>query len=156
MSKYRRFRGFVSLNINIKLLSNTAKIPTAGSDGAAGRDLYADIPRVIKIRPGAVKLIPTGIAMEIPNGYFGAIYPRSGLAVKNGLRLANCTAIIDEDYRGEIFVALINDSDEIQKIERGMRIAQIVIQKYEFPEFMEEGELTNTVRGVNGLGSTGR
>lgn len=144
------------MEIKIKLLTETAKIPTAGSDGAAGRDLYADIKRATRIRPGGVKLIPTGVAMEIPHGYFGAIYPRSGLAIKNGLRLSNCTAVIDEDYRGEIIVALTNDSDEPQKITRGMRVAQIVIQKYEFPEFMETDELEDTYRGSGGFGSTGK
>ena len=144
------------MEIKIKLLTETAKIPTAGSDGAAGRDLYADIKRATRIRPGGVKLIPTGVAMEIPHGYFGAIYPRSGLAIKNGLRLSNCTAVIDEDYRGEIIVALTNDSDEPQKITRGMRVAQIVIQKYEFPEFMEADELEDTYRGSGGFGSTGK
>lgn len=144
------------MEIKIKLLTETAKIPTAGSDGAAGRDLYADIKRATRIRPGGVKLIPTGVTMEIPHGYFGAIYPRSGLAIKNGLRLSNCTAVIDEDYRGEIIVALTNDSDEPQKITRGMRVAQIVIQKYEFPEFMEADELEDTYRGSGGFGSTGK
>ena len=144
------------MEIKIKLLTETAKIPTAGSDGAAGRDLYADIKRATRIRPGGVKLVPTGVAMEIPHGYFGAIYPRSGLAIKNGLRLSNCTAVIDEDYRGEIIVALTNDSDEPQKITRGMRVAQIVIQKYEFPEFMEADELEDTYRGSGGFGSTGK
>ena len=144
------------MEIKIKLLTETAKIPTAGSDGAAGRDLYADIKRATRIRPGGVKLIPTGVAMEIPHGYFGAIYPKSGLATKNGLRLSNCTAVIDEDYRGEIIVALTNDSDEPQKITRGMRVAQIVIQKYEFPEFMEADELEDTYRGSGGFGSTGK
>ena len=144
------------MEIKIKLLTETAKIPTAGSDGAAGRDLYADIKRATRIRPGGIKLIPTGVAMEIPHGYFGAIYPKSGLATKNGLRLSNCTAVIDEDYRGEIIVALTNDSDEPQKITRGMRVAQIVIQKYEFPEFMEADELEDTYRGSGGFGSTGK
>ena len=144
------------MEIKIKLLTETAKIPTAGSDGAAGRDLYADIKRATRIRPGGVKLIPTGVAMEIPHGYFGAIYPRSGLAIKSGVRLSNCTAVIDEDYRGEIIVALTNDSDEPQKITRGMRVAQIVIQKYEFPEFMEADELEDTYRGSGGFGSTGK
>ena len=144
------------MEVKVKLLTNTAKMPTAGSDGAAGRDLYADIPRATRIRPGGIKLIPTGIAMEIPPGYFGAIYPRSGLAIKNGLRLSNCTAVIDEDYRGEIIVALTNDSEVPQKITRGMRIAQIVIQKYEVPEFMETDELDETDRGSGGFGSTGK
>ena len=139
------------MEIKIKFLSDTAKMPTAGSDGAAGRDLYADIPRATRIRPGGIKLVPTGIAMEIPHGYFGAIYPISGLAIKNGIRLSNCTAVIDEDYRGEIVVALTNDSDEPQKITRGMRVAQIVIQKYEFPEFMEVVELDETDRGSGGF-----
>lgn len=143
------------MTIKIKLLTDTAKAPTAGSSGAAGRDLYADIKRKIAIRPGGLKLIPTGVAMEIPQGCFGAIYPRSGLAIKKGLRLANCTAVIDEDYRGEIVVALMNDSDETQVIMPGMRIAQIVIQRYESVEFEEVDELSNTERGEGGLGSTG-
>lgn len=143
------------MTVKIKLLTNTAIMPTAGSDGAAGRDLYADIRRKTRIRPGAVKLIPTGVAMEIPHGCFGAIYPRSGLATKNGLRLANCTAVIDEDYRGEIIVALYNDSDEFQTVEKGMRIAQIVLQRYESAVFEQVEDLEETVRGAKGFGSTG-
>lgn len=143
------------MTVKIRLLTETAKVPTAGSDGAAGRDLYADIRKRTSIRPGAVKFIPTGISIELPPGFFGAIYPRSGLASKNGLRLANCTAVIDEDYRGEIIVALYNDSDAPQIVTKGMRIAQIVIQKYEDPEFEIVKELSNTSRGKGGFGSTG-
>ena len=144
------------MTVKIKLLTDTAKVPTAGSDGAAGRDLYADIRRKVTIRPGGVKLVPTGVSMEIPVGCFGAIYPRSGLSVKNGLRLANCAAVIDEDYRGEIIVALYNDSEETQTITKGMRIAQIVIQRYEPAEFEVTDSLDDTDRGSGGFGSTGR
>lgn len=143
------------MTVKIKLLTETAKVPTAGSDGAAGRDLYADIRRKTTIRPGAMKFIPTGISIELPLGCFGAIYPRSGLASKSGLRLANCTAVIDEDYRGEIIVAMYNDSDIPQVVTKGMRIAQLVIQRYEEPEFEVVKELSDTNRGDNGFGSSG-
>lgn len=143
------------MEIKIKLLTETAKIPTAGSDGAAGRDLYADIKRKTAIRPGGIKLIPTGVSMEIPEGCFGAVYPRSGLAIKNGLRLANCTGIIDCDYRGEIIVALHNDSEETQTITKGMRIAQIIIQRYEDVDFEVVEDLNWSERGFNRFGSTG-
>lgn len=143
------------MEIKIKKLTKTAKVPYTGTPGSAGRDLYADIASEVIIDPGHVKLIPTGIAIEIPPGYFGAVYPRSGLAFKQGLRLANCTAVIDEDYRGNIIVALYNDSDDAQVIFPGMRIAQIVFQKYEDPDFDVVEDLNWSERGFNGFGSTG-
>lgn len=152
------------MEVKVKLLSKTAQLPTRGSAYAAGYDLRADVMSMsnggtpiknIRIPRGATVVIPTGIAMEIPSGYFGAIYPRSGLATKQGLRLANCTAVIDEDYRGEVKVALFNDSDSDRIIEHGDRIAQMVIQPYLSVEWTLADELEDTERGSGGFGSTG-
>ena len=135
-----------------------AKVPERGSKFSAGRDIAACIPdleRVI-IYPGETVKIPSGLAVKIPDGYFGGIYARSGLSTKQGLRPANCTGIIDSDYRGEIIVALHNDSNEIRVIEHGQRIAQLVIQPYLNVEFEEVGKLENTERGENGFGSSGK
>ena len=127
--------------------------PKRGSTGAAGWDIYS--PYETYILPGTYKTVPTGIAMEIPEGYFGAIYPRSGLASKKGLRLSNCVGVIDEDYRGEVGVPLYNDSPETQYIQAGERIAQLIIQPYMTIEFSEVEELSDTTRGEGGFGSTG-
>ena len=134
-----------------------AKVPERGSKFSAGRDIAACIPdleRVI-IHPGETVKIPSGLAVKIPDGYFGGIYARSGLSTKQGLRPANCTGIIDSDYRGEIIVALHNDSNEIRVIEHGQRIAQLVIQPYLNVEFEEVDKLENTERGLGGFGSSG-
>lgn len=134
-----------------------AKVPERGSKYAAGYDLSACIPdleRVI-IHPGETVKIPSGLAVKIPDGYFGGIYARSGLSTKQGLRPANCTGIIDSDYRGEIIVALHNDSNEIRVIEHGQRIAQLVIQPYLNVEFEEVDKLEETERGDGGFGSSG-
>ena len=134
-----------------------AKVPERGSKFAAGYDLSACIPdleRVI-IHPGETVKIPSGLAVKIPDGYFGGIYARSGLSTKQGLRPANCTGIIDSDYRGEIIVALHNDSNEIRVIEHGHRIAQLVIQPYLNVEFEEVDKLEETERGDGGFGSSG-
>lgn len=134
-----------------------AKVPERGSKYAAGYDLSACIPdleRVI-IHPGETVKIPSGLAVKIPDGYFGGIYARSGLSTKQGLRPANCTGIIDSDYRGEIIVALHNDSNEIGVIEHGQRIAQLVIQPYLNVEFEEVDKLEETERGDGGFGSSG-
>lgn len=134
-----------------------AKVPERGSKYAAGYDLSAYIPdleRVI-IHPGETVKIPSGLAVKIPDGYFGGIYARSGLSTKQGLRPANCTGIIDSDYRGEIIVALHNDSNEIRVIEHGQRIAQLVIQPYLNVEFEEVDKLEETERGDGGFGSSG-
>lgn len=134
-----------------------AKVPERGSKFAAGYDLSACIPdmeRVI-IHPGDTVKIPTGLAIETPEGYFGGIYARSGLSTKQGLRPANCTGVIDSDYRGEIIVALHNDSHEIRIVEHGQRIAQLVIQPHLNVEFEEVDKLENTERGEGGFGSSG-
>ena len=141
--------------MNIKKLTSTAIIPTRGSEKAAGYDLYADTDSVVEIKPHKTKKINTGIAIMIPNGYYGAIVARSGLSTKKGLRPANCTGIIDSDYRGDIIVALHNDSDEVQTIEPHERIAQLVICPFLSVEFNEVDELDETERGENGFGSTG-
>ena len=141
------------MKINIKKLEPEAIIPTKGSDAAAGVDLYA--PRALVIHPGSNGIINTGLAIEIPDGYFGAIFARSGMATRKGLRPANCVGVIDSDYRGEIIVVLHNDTDIIRPVQEGDRIAQLVILPYEKIEFSEVEELTDTHRGDGGFGSTG-
>lgn len=142
------------MKVNIKKLNSNAVIPTKGSEFAAGCDLYATVTSEI-IPAGQTRLIGTGIAMEIPEGYVGLVYARSGLATKRGLRPANCVGVIDSDYRGEIMVALHNDNKEAQAIHIGDRIAQIVIAPYLSVEFNEVDELNDTDRGEGGFGSTG-
>lgn len=149
------------MNINIKKLNDSAIIPTRGSEYAAGYDLYAGcadektLTETNVIKPYGTMKIHTGLAMEIPEGYFGAIFARSGMATKRGLRPANCVGVIDSDYRGEIIVALRNDSDTEQVITSGERIAQIVIMPYPPIEFNEVNSLEDTERGDGGFGSTG-
>ena len=142
-------------NINIKKLNPDATIPTYGSDFAAGADLYACLFAPITIEPGETFMVKTGISLEIPEGYAGLIYARSGLASKRGLAPANKVGVIDSDYRGEIIVALHNHSMNPQKIEPNERIAQLVITPYVQANFNETAELSNTDRGVGGFGSTG-
>lgn len=141
--------------VNIKKLTETAKAPTRGSDQAAGYDLYADSDRAITIQPHETVMVNTDLSMAIPNGYFGAIFARSGLAAKRQLRPGNCVGVIDSDYRGPIIVALHNDSDEARVIDPYERIAQIVIMPYLGVEFVEADNLDDTVRGSGGFGSTG-
>ncbi len=138
-------------------LNSAAKTPTYGSARAAGADLYACTGgETVTFAPGETKLIHTGIALEIPEGYVGLIYARSGIATKRGLAPANKVGVIDSDYRGEIMVSLFNQSGEEQQIEDGERIAQLVITPYLSVSFEEAGELTDTARGESGFGSTGR
>lgn len=143
-------------NVAVKKLREDAVIPTYGSEYAAGADLYACIDEVVEFEPGETKLIPTGLAMEIPVGYAGLIYARSGLASKKGLAPANKVGVVDADYRGEIMVALHNHSTEKKSIEPKERIAQLVIAPYLTAVFNETDELNDTVRGEGGFGSTGR
>ncbi len=143
------------MQICFKKLSGTAKMPTRGSDGAAGYDLYADLEAPKTIMPGETVKINTNIAVAIPAGYFGGVYARSGLSIKRGLRPGNCTGVIDEDYRGNVIVALHNDNIDPQDVQPGERIAQLIIQKYEEVEFIEAEELEDTTRGAGGFGSTG-
>ena len=141
--------------MNIKKLNPNAIIPTYGSECAAGADLYACIESPVTIEPGQTVFISTGLAMEIPEGYAGFIYARSGLSCKRGLAPANKVGVVDADYRGEITVALRNHSDEPKTIEVNERIAQIVIAPFVHVAFDEVDELSDTVRGAGGFGSTG-
>lgn len=144
------------MNIKVKKLNNNATIPTRGSEYAAGYDLYACIDKPITIPAHCTEKIGTGLAVELPNGYFGAVFARSGLATKQGLRPANCVGVCDEDYRGEYTVALHNDTDEAKLIMPSERIAQLVVMPYLSVEFDEVEELSDTKRGCDGFGSTGK
>lgn len=144
------------MKINIKKLNNLAKIPSHGSAYSAGYDLYAAIDHSVTIAPHTTVKIGTGLAMELPEGYFGAIFARSGLATKNGIRLGNDVAVIDSDYRGEYIVALHNDFDIPYTINSQDRIAQLVVLPYLPLEFEVAVELSKTERGAGGFGSTGK
>ena len=143
------------MKVNIKKLNPNAVIPTYGSPYAAGADLYACIDEEIVIEPGQTVLIKTGLAIELEIGYMALIYARSGLASKRGLAPANKVGVVDCDYRGEIMVALHNHSTVAQTVAKGERIAQMVIAPYITAEFNEVDELSQTVRGAGGFGSTG-
>ena len=142
--------------IVVKKLRPNAVMPTYGSAWAAGADLYACLEAPVIIAPGKTVLIPTGLAMEIPVGFAGLIYARSGLSVKRGLAPANKVGVIDADYRGEFMVALLNHGSESQTVCHGERIAQRVITPVFTPGFLEVEELSDTVRGEGGFGSTGK
>ena len=143
------------MNVQIKRLNETAKIPTRGSSSAAGYDLFANLDSSMEVPPQSTVSIGTGLAISIPEGYFGAVFARSGLATKQGLRPSNCVGCIDSDYRGEIIVALYNDSNEPRVIQPNDRIAQLVIMPFLAVEFEETEELDETARGNQGFGSTG-
>lgn len=143
--------------IHIKKINPNATIPTRGSQYAAGYDLYACIDGgEVTIDPHSTQKIGTGLAIAVPNGYFGAIFARSGLASKEGLRPANCVGVADSDYRGEYIVALHNDSNTPRTVKHGDRIAQLVIMPHLSVEFCESQELDETDRGSGGFGSTGK
>ena len=140
----------------IKKLNDLAKLPAYGSVYSAGADLYAATDEPVAVPPGATVFIGTGIAAEIPQGYVGLVYARSGLACKRGLAPANKVGVIDSDYRGEIKVALHNHSQTLQTVEAGERIAQMIVAPFLKCEFEEVCELTDTARGEGGFGSTGK
>ena len=142
--------------VQIKRLTESARLPERGSAYAAGYDLYADILENVEIAPHEARMIKTGLSVAIPAGYFGGIYARSGLASKEGLRPANCVGVIDADYRGELMVSLRNDSDTVRTVTPEERIAQLVIQPFLETEFEEVDELSETERGSGGFGSTGK
>ena len=146
----------MSFPMNIKKLNENARIPTYGSEFAAGADLYACLDADVTIAPAETLLIHTGLAMQIPEGLVGLIYARSGLASKKGLAPANKVGVIDSDYRGEIMVALHNHGTIPQTISDGERIAQIVFAPYYAAEFSVVDELDDTTRGSGGFGSTGK
>ena len=131
-------------------------MPTYGSDGAAGADLYACLEESVTVEPGKTAFIPTGLSMEIPEGTAGLIYARSGLACKRGLAPANKVGVIDSDYRGEFMVVLHNHGNQVQSISHGERIAQLVITPILTPAYEEVDELTDTQRAAGGFGSTGK
>ena len=143
------------MRLNIKRLTKTAKIPARGSEMAAGYDLYADTTDVIEIPPHGTVMVSTGITIEIPEGYFGAIFARSGMARERGLRPANCVGVVDPDYRGAWMIAVHNDTDQPKTVEAGERIAQMVVMPYLNIDFEEVEELSETKRGGGGFGSTG-
>lgn len=142
--------------IRVKLLKKNAMLPTYGSIGAAGADLYACLDSDLTINPGESAFVPTGLAMEIPKGFAGLIYARSGLACKRGLAPANKVGVIDSDYRGEFMVVLYNHGQQIQTIQHGERIAQLVITPILAPMYTEVDELMDTERAAGGFGSTGK
>lgn len=145
----------MNTQVRIKKLNPKAIIPTYGSQFSAGADLYACTDTEVTIEPGKTVLIPTGLSFEIPAGFAGLIYARSGLATKKGLAPANKVGVIDADYRGEVMVSLYNQSDMPQTIEPGERLAQMVITPFLKADFCVSDELSDTVRGSGGFGSTG-
>ena len=142
--------------IRVKKLRSEATLPTYGSTAAAGADLYACLEKEVTIPAGKTVFIPTGLAMEIPSGCAGLIYARSSMGTKRGLAPANKVGVIDSDYRGEVMVALHNHSQDDQTVQPGERVAQLVITPVFTPGFEETDDLTDTVRGIGGFGSTGR
>lgn len=143
-------------SIKVKKLREQAILPTYGSSGAVGADLYACLDNTVVIESGKTAFIPTGLSMELPAGYAGLIYARSGLACKRDLAPANKVGVIDPDYRGEFIVALHNHGSEMQTVANGDRIAQLLITPVVTPGFIEANELSSTLRAEGGFGSTGK
>lgn len=141
--------------VNVKKLRDDAIIPTQGSKYAAGYDIYAAIDAPITIKSEETIKIGTGLAFELPEGFFAGIFARSGLATKQGLRPANCVGVVDCDYRGEVIVAIHNDSNRNAVIAPGDRIAQMILLPYQSMEFTEVNDLNETDRGDGGFGSSG-
>lgn len=144
------------VRVDFKKLNNLAKTPTRGSEWAAGYDLYAAIDQAIDIAPHSTVKVGTGLSFALPHGTFAALVARSGIATKRGLRPANCVGICDSDYRGEYIVAVHNDSDEMQSVEPGERIAQMVVLPSFQIDFIEVKDLSDTERGEGGFGGSGR
>ena len=144
------------MKLKIKKLENCRGIPSYQTDGAAGMDLYAGISNDLRLAPLERTLVPTGIIIELPKGYEAQIRPRSGLSIKYGITLANCIGTIDEDYRGEVCVGLINLSKETYVIKPGDRIAQMVIAPVVRAEIERVNEVSATERAAGGFGSTGK
>ncbi len=142
--------------LKIKKIRGNAKLPSRSTTGSAGMDLYACIDKPITLRKGDTALIPTGIAIGLDDPHYAAfVYARSGLAIKHGIGLLNSVGVIDSDYRGEICVGIIKQTDTEYTIEPFERIAQMVIQPIELPEAVETESLDETDRGAGGFGSTG-
>lgn len=144
------------MRINVKKLNEAARLPFRATEGSAGADLYACLEAPVTIEPGKRETIPAGIAIEIPPGYGGFVFPRSSVACKFGVSLPNCVGVIDSDYRGELCVPVINHSNLPYTINGGDRIAQLVILPVENAEYEYSDELSDTERGEGGFGSTGK
>ena len=143
------------MKVKFKKLSDTAKVPKRADGDSAGYDLYSDVNGSMLIKAHSSEAVPTNIAVHIPEGFFGAIYARSGLAFRNGIRPVNCTGIVDSGFHDGIKVGLRNDSDEDFIVTQNMRIAQLILQKFEEIDFVEVEDLGESERGLNGFGSTG-
>lgn len=142
--------------VRVKKVRTNAALPTYGSAGAAGADLYACLEETVTIQPGKTVFIPTGLSLEVPVGCAGLIYARSSMGAKRGLAPANKVGVIDSDYRGEVMVALHNHGSEAQTVAHGERIAQLLITPVLTPAYEEAEDLSDTERGRGGFGSTGR
>lgn len=146
----------VEMELKVKKMRDNAVIPTRGSKEAAGIDLYACLDNYEPIQPGETKLIPTGIACDFPEGYFGALAVRSSVGIKRGLRLANQIGIVDNDYKGEIMLGIYNSGKDTVVIDDGERLAQMILLPYALYNIVETDTLSKTERGEGGIGSTGR
>lgn len=146
----------MKLNIPVKKLNDCACLPTRGSDYAAGYDLYAAIEDPVPIAPHSTEKIGTGLSFELPEGTFAAIFARSGIATKRGLRPANCVGVCDSDYRGEYIVALHNDTSRVRMIQPKERIAQMILLPFVEMNFNEVNALSDTNRGAGGFGDSGK
>ena len=144
------------MQIKVKKVKENAFLPKRGSIDAAGADLYACLEEDLIIAPGETKFVSIGISAEIPQGYAGFVFARSGLASKSGIAPANKVGVVDSDYRGEFFVALHNHSSETRTVKHGDRIAQLIIMPVVMAEYIETDELSETKRGSGGFGSTGK
>ena len=142
--------------IKVKLLRQSAQLPTYGTEFSAGADLYACLEAPVTIAPGETKAIPTGLAMEVPVGCAGLVYARSSMGVKRGLAPANKVGVIDSDYRGEIMVMLHNHGQLSQTVDHGERVAQMLITPVLTPTYEATDCLSDTLRGSGGFGSTGK
>jgi len=145
------------LTVKIKRLedSDDMQLPSYGSEGSSGMDIRASVKEPVVLKPGEIRLIPTGLAVSIPSGYEGQIRPRSGLALKYGIGIVNSPGTIDSDYRGEIHIIIINWGEQPFTIRRGDRIAQMVVAKVFRADIIEVDELDYTQRGVGGFGHSG-
>lgn len=144
------------MELKVKKMRDNSILPTRGDSKAAGIDLYACIDKPVTILPNATVMIPSGIACEFPEGYFGLMLPRSSVGVKRKLTLANTAGVIDESFRGEIMMAFKNNGDVYQTIEPGERLAQLILLPYFTYDIVETDSLSTTERGEGGFGSTGK
>lgn len=144
------------VKLNIRRLEHNISVPQYATEGAAGMDLTAAISEPLEFKPFERKLVPTGIIIELPSGYEAQVRPRSGLSIKHGMTLINCIGTIDEDYRGEVCVPMVNLSQEVYTINSGDRIAQMIISPVQKVDIVEVEEVSCTSRSSGGFGSTGR